>query len=507
MIRNDSNFNLDHKRALAILRKESLDIYNRLHSIQEDIGFVNYVHEFYPDFPFLPNLRCGAWYTDPGLADETPAYFKSTDGHTGNWDFNLRRANLHLLPLISQKSGIVLVDSTRAGKRMPDSFSKTVPIWCTVVNRAISMRRRQRDWGPVSAEWDIQLYTPPGVVSAQEHHQITEKLDDWANALAASSFEIALDLTAPLRSFWITPSTTTFPVFSPSPSSSDFLPIICVCASKQAQINTGGFAYIQGSGDDHELWSMGLTPHIFWRYRAELIASPRASLEDLIKHILSLSQTECSVSPAAANLDKFIFSPIPVHRVGGRIQLVSFSPPDLNSLLSSLQSETIVDTAYVILDLSLPQACSSTCIMGPTQNVLHILSPSKGKAKPDAHFLQYVLPAAIPFIKANLFREPPRTVYILEGCGNDSRTLLDMSVGLAVVVIQLFFDQMGALTQMDKKTQADKQTIRLRLQWIIESVPRANPSRAILKRINEFFLTPSLYLNPQVKMALTDQSI
>jgi len=161
--------------------------------------------------------------------------------------------------------------------------------------------------------------------------------------------------------------------------------------------------------------------------------------------------------------------------------------------------------------------------MGPTQNVLHILSPSKGKAKPDAHFLQYVLPAAIPFIKANLFREPPRTVYILEGCGNDSRTLLDMSVGLAVVVIQLFFDQMGALTQMDKKTQgqvqlfrdgmcsdssffiADKQTIRLRLQWIIESVPRANPSRAILKRINEFFLTPSLYLNPQVKMALTDQ--
>ena len=48
----------------------------------------------------------------------------------------------------------------------------------------------------------------------------------------------------------------TLPVFSPSPSLSDFLPIICVCASKQAQVNTGGFAYIQGSGDDHELWSM-----------------------------------------------------------------------------------------------------------------------------------------------------------------------------------------------------------------------------------------------------------
>lgn len=40
-------------RALNELRKESLDVYNRLHSIEEDISFVNEVHKAYPGFPIL----------------------------------------------------------------------------------------------------------------------------------------------------------------------------------------------------------------------------------------------------------------------------------------------------------------------------------------------------------------------------------------------------------------------------------------------------------------------
>jgi len=33
------------------------------------------------------------------------AYFKSTDGHTNNWDFNLRRSNLSLATYAEQKGG------------------------------------------------------------------------------------------------------------------------------------------------------------------------------------------------------------------------------------------------------------------------------------------------------------------------------------------------------------------------------------------------------------------
>ena len=40
-------------QALSELRKESLDIYNRLHSIAEDVTFVNEIHEAYPRLPIL----------------------------------------------------------------------------------------------------------------------------------------------------------------------------------------------------------------------------------------------------------------------------------------------------------------------------------------------------------------------------------------------------------------------------------------------------------------------
>lgn len=69
---------------LAFLRRESLDIYNRIHSIAEDVGFVNQVTAQYSDYPvirelskhcvesfddelLLANLRCGAWYVHPEL--------------------------------------------------------------------------------------------------------------------------------------------------------------------------------------------------------------------------------------------------------------------------------------------------------------------------------------------------------------------------------------------------------------------------------------------------------
>ena len=69
---------------------------------------------------------------------------------------------------------------TRAGKRIPDALSKTVPIWCAVVNRAIDLAHNKSD------DWDIHLYTPPGVVSTQEHSQMVARLDEWATRLRVS---------------------------------------------------------------------------------------------------------------------------------------------------------------------------------------------------------------------------------------------------------------------------------------------------------------------------------
>ena len=40
-------------QALAHIRKESQDLYNRIHSIAEDAAFVDLVHQEYPDFPLI----------------------------------------------------------------------------------------------------------------------------------------------------------------------------------------------------------------------------------------------------------------------------------------------------------------------------------------------------------------------------------------------------------------------------------------------------------------------
>lgn len=82
-------------------------VHDRLRSIALDAAYVRSVAAANPSLAVVPNLRCGEWYVSPELAGSRQAYFKSTDGHTGEWDFNLRRANMHLLTLIEQIGGCV----------------------------------------------------------------------------------------------------------------------------------------------------------------------------------------------------------------------------------------------------------------------------------------------------------------------------------------------------------------------------------------------------------------
>ena len=121
------------------------NIFDRLRSVAYDAQFVAEISQLYPRLPLVANLRCGLWY-HPTF--EHTCYFKSTDGHANEWQLSLRRLNLHLLPTISAKGGVVIVDATRRGRRLPDSFKKTIPIWAACVNRAIERHRRGSDPNP-----------------------------------------------------------------------------------------------------------------------------------------------------------------------------------------------------------------------------------------------------------------------------------------------------------------------------------------------------------------------
>lgn len=87
------------------LKRNNLSVKNRLRSIAHDARFVKQVAAHFA-LPLVANERCGSWYIDP--SDKAgSAYFKSTDGHFGQWSFSLRRLNIHVLDLVSQHGGYV----------------------------------------------------------------------------------------------------------------------------------------------------------------------------------------------------------------------------------------------------------------------------------------------------------------------------------------------------------------------------------------------------------------
>lgn len=98
--------NHNFSRILGDLKRANLSITNRLRSIRQDAQFVEQV-AITSGLPLVANERCGSWYVDPELKAAS-AYFKSTDGHTGQWKFSTRRLNLHLLEIIGRQRGLGL---------------------------------------------------------------------------------------------------------------------------------------------------------------------------------------------------------------------------------------------------------------------------------------------------------------------------------------------------------------------------------------------------------------
>lgn len=164
---------------LSSLKRSALSITNRLSSITKDSEFVAEVAASY-GLPLVANERCGSWYI-PVELKESSVYFKSTDGHMGEWAFSLRRLNLQLLDVLSQRGGCVIVDSTRRGKSMPDALSKTVPFWCCVINRAVFCEDQVDDQ-------DLDLFTPPTAVSQSEHIQMERRINGFVRQFLVRPF-------------------------------------------------------------------------------------------------------------------------------------------------------------------------------------------------------------------------------------------------------------------------------------------------------------------------------
>ena len=299
------------------VRKAERDPWNRLNSILEDADWVaSFCAARTGKLPVIPNLRCGAWYV-PNYDSQKGCYFKSTDGHNTQWDFSLKRYNLDLINMIQKEGGCVIVDSTRRGKSMPDALSKTIPIWCAVLNAASSQRYGQ----PSSSS--ILITLPEDVVSPSEQEQIVSRIGSWVKLLLSSELLVPR-LEKPLQPIFVTRGRQVKLLDKLEGGKKDNLyPVVLISASQM--VPTPGldplpspvrksslrlpreveqlrqkahYIYVQGSGDDEEMWSFHLDPSMFWTPANLLkilhVGAGGEKIETLLKQIVEDSKSRCT---------------------------------------------------------------------------------------------------------------------------------------------------------------------------------------------------------------------
>ena len=198
-----------------------------------------------------------------------------------------------------------MVDVTRRGKKWPDSFTKTIPIWCAVVNAVTGLVNCQCEHTAVVASNTqctecIPLHLHPDVPNS-ERDQIAARLLRWVEDWQMSSLTLnqilpklshAITSKKPLRPLWVNTGSRLWENGFPL-EDLPFTPVICLSASKVVKpgersfveprtcsetvcdVNfaksKSSFPYVQGAGDDEEAWSLGLTPFLMWQHKESLM--------------------------------------------------------------------------------------------------------------------------------------------------------------------------------------------------------------------------------------------
>lgn len=206
---------------------------------------------------------------------------------------------------------------------------------------------------------------------------------------------------------WITPESAST---HKSLSSTDYHTIICCTASRRvagAEMTEDG--YIQGAGDDSEGWSHGLTPDLFWRHRDQLLTAVEQELPDLIQNLISTDQSN-GLAPS---------------------DTVKLGPTSLYiGTLSSVAQADLYD-AIIICNRALPSKLDRETEEDKGARTLDLQC---GHGKLGSRALRSQFPRIPPFIASLADHgSPPKILFVCS-------TGKDLSVGIALAVLCLFFD-------------------------------------------------------------------
>ncbi|KAI9119357.1 hypothetical protein K1719_010032 [Acacia pycnantha] len=478
-IPNSANATRRHKKSRMTEEGAKLSIYRAARTIRRrDNTLYNALRSIYEDSIFV---------------DSTPPVTLSPPMATPIIGPSIPLASISML-LTLLKGGCFIVDSTRRGKRFPDSMSKTIPIWTCVLNRAIrDFRKKFHDkdtstngdsstydqcheiMGEASLDWDCSLHLPLWV-SETEKASIEERLEEWTERLKESGADIAslsACLKKPLRPLWISQRTLIWINEVPHHDSWDFTPIILVSASSSTGISQNrttsefSWSYIPGAGDGEESWAMGLSPNLFWNNVYDIIHSGPDVCNQKVADIVEKRRVYCSYR-------------------GENAPQITVKSSDEDSTISWIGSTNLsVGTSHCAAEV--PDAdcilnCDHESISGPPRREEAYLHLPIVTSKYDRFSLLNNLPSVVSFARLNL-SEGKR---LLVCCSNGE----DISVCVCLAILTSLFSDEGKYDggKSFSETCITKLEMRRRLVYICRFVTNARPSRGNLRQVFNFLI-------------------
>ncbi|KAI5059237.1 hypothetical protein GOP47_0025556 [Adiantum capillus-veneris] len=419
----------------------------------------------------------------------------------------------------AQRGGCFIVDATRQGKRFPDSFSKTIPIWACVLNRAV-YQYRQRAIDGISGDpalesdhvskseietWDCSLHLPLWI-SDTEREKIERQIDKWVCILWAANADIGClskALKKPLQPLWISQNTVVWLNEVPESATWTFTPIVLVSASHplpcaQRMCDGGsGWNYIPGAADDEESWARGLTPALFWKHALALIEGSTESCTRMVAEIVERERVLRAYRGLQANQIKVKASRKSCDNGNESQQqeqtlcevhmksVIGHAPASPTSSISwigetylAVGSASCGQSAEIGVDCVIECGVKSHWLPNKANLFLPLVD-----SKHERFSLQKNLFQAMAFAKESILQQ--RSILII--CANGE----DLSVCVCLTILLALFNPEGAFdggSHFDKIC-VTKWDVRQRLVYVCNFAANARPSRGNLRQVYQYLLS------------------
>uniref|UniRef100_A0A7S3ACF5 Rit1 N-terminal domain-containing protein n=1 Tax=Rhodosorus marinus TaxID=101924 RepID=A0A7S3ACF5_9RHOD len=433
---------------LSALHRWAVQPYHRLRSIELDVRSVIEIAEAV-EAPVIANLRCGLWYVPPRYRAGV-SHFKSGDGHYGQWNFSMRRLNLHLLQILASERKALVVDATRTGKRFPDSLSKTLPTWSCVVNRALL------------GFTDEPLVLPPWVPK-QEQVRIEGMIPEWVRRCRSALGQMNLPKPAKkLGIIWLRPESTVLESYAHV----DFCPIFALSASlfieEGSRADMNGFHYVPGAGDDEESWALGLGADIFHENVQAIIGDGPDGCEDRMQSFACSKAENVSSSIGARRY--------PLWDTG--VQIGAMECLDDPSVWKDFEKVLVLNHS-----VDLPANVGS----GAALDNLVQFSMMNNKGKPDRRYgLQRALPRVL-----GILQETSSVLVV-----SDPDMEYSVAASMAFLASSCERDPLGCYYRSQGQLVPDKESFTLALASLGTEIPHPiAPSRTVLKQVHRCFMS------------------